>query len=110
MAPWIEHVFELLFKYRPFLFQKGRFVMAPPWPAAVVPQQSFLGVLVDDSQSMRIADDGLTRGQVAAQSFGPEAPLFKALSDRYKLRLFRFSETAERLPSTSDLTFNGGRT
>jgi hypothetical protein len=128
MAPWIEPVFEFLFKYRPFLFQKGRFVMAPPWPAAivlvvgaaavvisyqkakggsgmgprltlavlrtaalalvlfclcrpalvlstVVPQQSFLGVLVDDSQSMRIADDGETRGQVAARSFGPEAPL-----------------------------------
>src|SRR6267142_422187 len=163
MAPWIERAFELLFKYRPFLFQKGRFVMAPPWPAAivllvgavavvisyrqarggsgpgprltlavlrtaalalvlfclcrpalvlstVVPQQSFLGVLVDDSQSMRIADDGETRGQVAARSFGPEAPLFKALSDRYKLRLFRFSETAERLPSTSDLTFDGSRT
>ena len=32
MAPWIETVFEFLFKYRPFLFQKGRFVMAPPWP------------------------------------------------------------------------------
>ena len=163
MAPWIERVFELLFKYRPFLFQKGRFVMAPPWPAAivlavgaaavvvsyqrakggsgrasrlvlavlrtaalalvlfclcrpalvlstVVPQQSFLGVLVDDSQSMRIADEGATRGQIAAQSFGPEAPLLKALSDRYKLRLFRFSETAERLPSTSDLTFDGRRT
>src|SRR5258707_7380439 len=163
MAPWIEPVFEFLFKYRPFLFQKGRFVMAPPWPAAivllvgavavvisyrqarggsgpgprltlavlrtaalalvlfclcrpalvlstVVPQQSFLGVLVDDSQSMRIADDGETRGQVAARSFGPEAPLLKALADRYKLRLFRFSETAERLPSTTELTFDGGRT
>src|SRR5882672_11038507 len=163
MAPWIERAFELLFKYRPFLFQKGLFVMAPPWPAAivlalgaaavvvsyqrakggsgraprlvlaglrtaalalvlfclcrpalvlstVVPQQSFLGVLVDDSQSMRIADDGETRGQVAARSFGPEAPLLKALADRYKLRLFRFSETAERLPSTTELTFDGGRT
>ena len=163
MAPWFEAVFELLFKYRPFLFQKGRFVMAPPWLAVivlvvgaaavvisyqrakggtgpatrltlavlrtaalalvlfclcrpalvlstVVPQQSFLGVLVDDSQSMRIADDGETRGQVAARSFGPQAPLLKALADRYKLRLFRFSETAERLPSTTDLTFDGSRT
>ena len=36
MAPWIETVFEFLFKYRPFLFQKGRFVMAPPWLAVVV--------------------------------------------------------------------------
>src|SRR5258708_19529369 len=36
MATWIEPVFEFLFKYRPFLFQKGRFVMAPPWPAAIV--------------------------------------------------------------------------
>ena len=144
MGPFLEPVFEFLFKYRPFLFEKGQFVMAPPGPAAavlalgmlavvlsyrrargsartadrallaavrtaalalvlfalcrpglilstVVPQQSFLGVLVDDSQSMRIADDGEPRGAVAARSFGPKADLLGALSERYKLRLFRFS-------------------
>ena len=122
MGPLFESVFEFLFKYRPFLFEKGRFVMASPWPAAVVlalgaaavvlelhagarvgaprrtadparrrahggpgpgrsspsagrgsssppsvPQQSFVGVLVDDSRSMRIADDGEPRGAVAAR-------------------------------------------
>src|SRR5215468_3967832 len=111
MAPPLESAFEFLFKYRPFLFEKGRFVMSAPWPFAValvvgavvvagsyarargragraermvlvalrvgalavalfclsrpalvlssvVPQQSFLGVLMDDSESMRIADEG----------------------------------------------------
>src|SRR3954468_23328351 len=163
MGPFLERLFELLFKYRPFLFAKGRFVMGPVWPAlivlavgaaavvlsyrrargaarppdriglalvrtaalalvlfalcrpglilsTVVPQQSFLGVLVDDSQSMRIAEDGETRGAIAARSFGPKAALLAALADRYKLRLFRFSSTAERLPSVSDLAFDGRET
>jgi uncharacterized membrane protein len=163
MPPWLEQVFELLFKYRPFLFQKGRFVMAPPWPAAlvlalgalavaasyararsrtrpgervalavlrtaalalllfslcrpalvlstVVPQQSFLGVLVDDSRSMRIADEGETRGALAARALGPQSPLSRALADRYKLRMFRFAETTERLSAVADLTFEGRQT
>jgi uncharacterized membrane protein len=163
MGPFLESAFEFLFKYRLFLFEKGRFVMAAPWPAAavlaagaaavffsyrrargpargrdrlflaalraaalalvlfalcrpalvlstVVPQQSFLGVLVDDSRSMRIADDGESRGAVAAQSFGPRAPLLAALAERYKLRLFRFSDSAERLPSAANLTYEGRQT
>ena len=49
---------------------------------AAVPQQNFLGVLVDDSRSMAIADRG---GQprsafVEGQLGGPDAPLLRALS------------------------------
>ncbi len=163
MLPPVEEVFELLFKYRPFLFEKGRFVMAPPWPAGialavgavavagsytrargatrrgeravlvalrtaalavvlfclsrpalvlstVVPQQSFLGVVVDDSESMRIADDGEARGAFAQRTFGPGAALTRALADRYKLRFFRFSESSERVADLSSLTFGGNRT
>src|ERR1019366_212937 len=49
---------------------------------AAVPQQNFLGVLVDDSRSMSIADrDGQTRAAFIQQQLtGPNAKLLAALS------------------------------
>jgi uncharacterized membrane protein len=79
--------------------------------ATVVPQQNFLGILLDDSRSMRIADqDGRSRGAVAAEAFAPEGPLLQALGERFKLRLFRFSETLGRLDSAGALGWAGRRT
>jgi hypothetical protein len=48
---------------------------------AAVPQQNFLGVLVDDSRSMSIADlNGQTRSTFIQQQFsGPNAKLLEAL-------------------------------
>lgn len=156
-------VFEFFFKYSPFLFEKGRFVIGSPWPAVVVlaagvaatvwsyararadsprrervalavlrtaalavvffclcqpalvlstavPQQSFVGVLLDDSRSMRIADDGTPRGDFMATAFGKESALLEELSDKFKLRFFRFAQSPGRLSSVSDLTFEGGQT
>jgi uncharacterized membrane protein len=78
--------------------------------ASVVPQQSFVGVVVDDSKSMRIAgDDGRPRSAFVESAFGPGRPLMKRLQDRFKLRFFRFSSTAERVPSLSSLAFDGSR-
>jgi uncharacterized membrane protein len=78
--------------------------------ATVVPQQSFLGVLIDDSKSMRIAgEDGRPRSAFALSAFGPEGPLLKRLSDRFKVRFFRFASTAERMPGASGLGFEGSR-
>jgi uncharacterized membrane protein len=78
--------------------------------ATAVPQQSFVGILLDDSRSMRIADDGTPRSAFAGRSFGPQGALFKELSARFKLRIFRFADTADRLASVSDLAFDGART
>ena len=79
---------------------------------AAVPQQNFLAVLIDDSRSMQIADWGTQpRGAFVKQTFGPkDAPLIKALSERFVLRPFRFSSAAARLGSTDDLTFTGAQT
>jgi len=79
---------------------------------AAVPQQNFLGILVDDSRSMAIADDG---GQprsafIAQQLAGPNAGLLTALSQRFVLRFFRFSSTSGRVASAADLTFGGTST
>src|SRR3954452_2273227 len=79
---------------------------------AAVPQQNFLGVLVDDSRSMTIADrDGQPRTEFIQQQLSqPDSTLLNALSQRFVLRFFRFSSTADRLPSPGDLKYAGTST
>ena len=79
---------------------------------AAVPQQNVVAVLLDDSRSMQIPDvNSQARGEYVRQQFGgPDSPLIKALSDRFLVRVFRFSSTAGRLDSANDLTFNGSQT
>jgi uncharacterized membrane protein len=76
---------------------------------AAVPQQNFLGVLLDDSRSMTIADrDGQPRTQfIQDELTDPKSPLLAALSQRFVLRFFRFSSTADRLPSPAELKYEG---
>lgn len=80
--------------------------------SSVVPQQNYLGVLIDDSRSMRIVDeDGAMRSTFVDASFGePDAELLKALEARFQLRFFRFSDHVERMEPGSALTYDGGRT
>jgi uncharacterized membrane protein len=78
---------------------------------AAVPQQNFLGVLIDDSRSMTIADrDGKPRTDFVQQQFGADGPLAKALSQRFVLRYFRFSSSADRLANAADLKYGGTAT
>jgi uncharacterized membrane protein len=79
---------------------------------AAVPQQNFVGVLIDDSRSMAIADrDGQPRSAFVQQQLGmAEAPLLDALSKRFVVRFFRFSSSSERVPSASDLKYGGTAT
>jgi uncharacterized membrane protein len=79
---------------------------------AAVPQQNFLGVLVDDSRSMLIADrDGQPRSQfVQRELTGPTAPLLGELSKRFVLRFFKFSSSAGRVASAAEARFEGTST
>jgi uncharacterized membrane protein len=79
---------------------------------AAVPQQNFLGVLVDDSRSMAIADrDGQSRGAFVHDELGtPNARLLAALSQRFVVRFFSFSSSADRVPSAADLKYAGTAT
>jgi uncharacterized membrane protein len=79
---------------------------------AAVPQQNFLGVLLDDSQSMTIADTGgRPRTDFIQQQFADaNSPLMKALSSRFVIRLFKFSTAADRLGATSELKYDGTST
>ena len=79
---------------------------------AAVPQQNFLGILIDDSRSMQIADvDGQARSAFVQQTFAaPDAAMLKTLSSRFVLRNFRFSAGAQRLGAPNELTFSGAQT
>ena len=80
--------------------------------SSVVPQQNFLGVLIDDSRSMRIADrDDTPRLQfVQDQLATPDGELRAALNERFALRFFGFSSETDRLDVVDGLEFDGTRT
>jgi hypothetical protein len=79
---------------------------------AAVPQQNFLGVLIDDSRSMAIADrDGQPRSAfVQHQLSGQNAALLDALSKRFVVRFFRFSSASDRVQSAAELKYGGTAT
>jgi hypothetical protein len=70
-------------------------------------------VLLDDSRSMQIPDQGgKSRGQyVQAHEFGANGALLKSLSDKFLVRVFRFSSSgrAPRL-GQRDMRFDGAQT
>ena len=80
--------------------------------SSVVPQENFLGVLIDDSRSMQIADtDETPRQAFVESSFGdPESELLTALADRFALRFFSFSSDTDRVSDVTELTYSGTRT
>jgi len=79
---------------------------------AAVPQQNFLGVLVDDSRSMAIADrDGQPRSAFVQQQLGDaHAPLLDKLSQKFVVRFFGFSSSSDRIASAADLKYKGTAT
>ncbi len=78
---------------------------------AAVSQQNVLGILIDDSRSMQIADANGTRGEFARQTFAsPDSALMRSLSERFLIRTFRFSSASARIASPTDLTFAGTQT
>ena len=79
--------------------------------SAAVPQRNYVGVLIDDSRSMRIADrDGKPRSDWVEHAFGgPDSALLKSLRQKFIVRLFRFSSGAQRVDSVADLDVQRGR-
>jgi uncharacterized membrane protein len=80
--------------------------------STVVPQQNFVGVLIDDSRSMGLDnEDGTRRSDFVAEAFTPgTGNLFDGLSERFVLRFFRFSDFADRIDGLGELTYDGTHT
>ena len=80
--------------------------------SSVVPQENFLGIIIDDTRSMQIADtDETPRLDFVQASFGnPESELLSALADRFALRFFSFTSDTGRVSAVNQLTYAGTRT
>ena len=80
--------------------------------SSIVPQQNFLGILIDNSRSMEIADrDNEPRHTFVDRSFESETSRLRAaLADRFALRFFKFSSATERLTDLNELDYEGTRT
>src|SRR5205814_2364013 len=78
--------------------------------STVLPQESYLAVVIDNSESMKIRDDGKeTRGEALQKQF-ETTNFFKKLSDKFRIRTYRFDKEAERIDNPNRLTFEGKRT
>jgi uncharacterized membrane protein len=79
---------------------------------SVVPQRNFLGILLDDSRSMNLPDEGgAPRRDWVDATFGAEgSDLVDALGERFALRFFRFSSETGRVESADGMAFDGTRT
>ncbi len=69
--------------------------------ATLKPQQNVIAVVVDDSRSMGISEDGRTRLQRAGEVL--DKGLLDSLRRRFQVRLYRFGSEARRVPKTADL-------
>jgi uncharacterized membrane protein len=78
---------------------------------AAVNQQNVVAVVLDDSRSMQIPDqNGKPRAEFLRSQFANDGALMKSLTDRFLVRVFRFSSAAGRLGSVQEMKFDGTQT
>lgn len=78
---------------------------------AAVTQQNVVGVLIDDSRSMQIADESGPRGDFVRKTFGDaNSAIMQSLSDKFLVRSFKFSTALSRIGGGSALSFGGTQT
>lgn len=69
--------------------------------ATLRPQQNVVAVVVDDSQSMAIQENGSTRLAQAEKLLG--GGLLTAFQKKFQMRLYRFGKDLERIPKLDQL-------
>jgi uncharacterized membrane protein len=76
----------------------------------VLPQESYIAVVIDNSESMKIKDDGqVSRSEQLLKEL-ETTNFMKRLEDKFKVRKYRFDTRAERIEGLERLTFEGKRT
>src|SRR5215468_10134722 len=78
--------------------------------SSVLPQESYLAVVIDNSESMKIKDDGQAARSEQLQKQFETTNFFKRLGEKFKIRMYRFDATAERIDSPNQMNFAGKRT
>src|SRR5436309_4141928 len=75
--------------------------------STVLPQESYLAVVIDNSESMKIKDDGQVARSDELQKQFEATNFFKRLNDKFKVRTYRFDNTAERIERPDQMNFEG---
>src|SRR6516225_9799169 len=78
--------------------------------STVLPQESYLAVVIDNSESMKIKDDGKVARSEELQKQFEATNFFKRLNDKFKVRTYRFDNAAERIERPDQMTYAGKRT
>ncbi len=78
----------------------------------VLPQESFLAVLVDDSQSMSLLDEGEseTRSHRVQEWLFDSDNTLERLQENFRVRTYRFTDSTQRTLGPDDLTQQGVHT
>jgi uncharacterized membrane protein len=78
--------------------------------STVLPQESYMAVVIDNSESMKIKDDGLVARSEQLQKQLEATNFFKRLGDKFKVRTYRFDRDSERIERMDRMTYSGKRT
>ncbi|MBF0280522.1 MAG: hypothetical protein HQM13_22185 [SAR324 cluster bacterium] len=78
----------------------------------IMPQESYLAVVVDNSRSMTIEDmeDKQSRGKVVKDLLYGKNSLLADLQENFRIRIYGFDKELQRIANPEDLTFSGSRT
>ena len=72
---------------------------------SVIPQSSYVAVLMDDSSSMKLpSDSNPTRLEAEKQLMSANSRFYSLLSDKFKLRPYKFGATADRVQNATELS------
>jgi uncharacterized membrane protein len=72
--------------------------------ATLRPQQNIVAVVIDDSKSMGVQEDGLARKDQAIRALN--GGLISSLQSKFQVRLYRFGDHLQRLEKLDQLTAN----
>ena len=80
--------------------------------SSVVPEESYIGVLIDNSKSMTIRDmaGSLSRGENVTDLLYGDDGLIDHLGKHFKLRIFGFDRDTKHMSDQAELSFSGLRT
>lgn len=78
--------------------------------STLVPKESLLAVVVDNSRSLSIPEDGRPRGEPAARLLAEDSDFLKRLEEKFYLRFYRFDAAAERVEQPLEVDWQGIQT
>ncbi len=78
--------------------------------STLVPRENLLAMLVDNSRSMSIEEEGVARGEQATGLLEEDSDFLSALADKFYLRYFRFGHQGERIEPPLEFDWSGDQT